>query len=130
MNSIMKLFLRNLLILASIVGISIILITFIVPPERVTPALPFLLVFHTAATLISFMFIQKKTEKAPNKFINVYLANTTVKLLLYLAILVVYALNYLSDAVNFITSFFILYLIFTVFEVVNLLRANKRLLKE
>lgn len=130
MNNTMKLFLKQLLILASIIGICIIAIIFVIPPQYVSPTLPFLLVFHTAATLISFLYIQKKTQNSPNKFINVYMVNTTVKLLLYLVILMVYSLNNISDAVNFIISFFIMYLIFTVFEVVNLLKVNKKLSKQ
>jgi hypothetical protein len=129
MNSEIKAFVKKLMILASIIGICIIITVLIISPQYVTPTLPFLLIFHTAATLISFLYIHKKTEKAPNKFINVYLTNTTVKLLLYLAILIIYGIYNIADAVNFIVSFFILYLIFTVFEVFNLLKANRRLHK-
>ncbi len=130
MNPELRKFLKKLLILASIVGIIIIAVLYALPPEKITPALPYLLIFHVAATLISFMYIQKKTTAAPGKFINVYMASTTVKLLLYIAILMVYALNNLHDAVNFIVSFFILYLIFTVYEVIELVNHNKRLTRK
>lgn len=129
MNSIIKPFLRQLFILAAILGIVITLLVLLSPEGYITPTLPFLLIFHTAATLVSFLYIQKKTSESPKKFVNVYLTNTTVKLILYLVILMVYAMNYFTDAVNFITSFFVLYLIFTVFEVIHLLRANKELTK-
>lgn len=127
MNSIIKPFLRQLLLLAAILGIVITILVLVAPKAYITPTLPFLLIFHTAATLVSFLYIQKKTSESPKKFVNVYLANTTVKLILYLVILMVYAMNYFSDAVKFIISFFVLYLIFTVFEVIHLLKANKEL---
>lgn len=125
MNSEVRLFLRQLLILASITGTAVIGLFFLSPPKFVSPVLPFILIFHIAATLISFLFIHKKIQQAPQKFINVYMANTTIKLLLYLVILMVYSLNFLNDAVNFIIGFFIMYLIFTAFEVVHLVKLNK-----
>ncbi len=130
MNNILKVFLKQLFILAIILGIITIIFFLMAPAKYVTPTLPFILIFHIAATLISFMFIQKKTEKAPNKFINIYLANTTVKLILYLAILMIYGLTNIADAVKFIISFFILYVIFTSFEVIKLLKANRNLSRE
>ncbi len=125
MNSEVRLFIRQLLLLASLTGIAVIGLMFISPPEYVSPVLPFILIFHTAATLISFLFIHKKLQQTPQKFVNVYMANTTIKLLLYLVILMVYSLNYLHDAVNFISSFFVMYMIFTVFEVIHLVKLNK-----
>jgi F0F1-type ATP synthase assembly protein I len=125
MNVEVRMFLRQLLILASLTGIGVIGLILLLPPQFVSPVLPFILVFHTAATLISFLFIHKKVQESPQKFVNVYMANTTIKLLLYLVILMVYSLNFLHDAVNFIISFFVMYLIFTVFEVVHLVKMNK-----
>lgn len=127
MNTITRSFLKQLLIVASIFGIIIIGVIYALPAQYVSPALPYLLVFHTAATLISFLYIQKKTSQSPKKFVNVYLTNTTIKLLLYLVILMVYSIYNFRDAINFIISFFIFYLVFTVFEVVHLLKANKML---
>lgn len=125
MNPIVKAFTRKLLILASAVAVLIIVAIQFMQPENVTPTLPYLLVFHTAATLLSYMVIQKKVKDAPTKFVNAYLASTTVKLLLYLAVLMTYALMNLTDAVNFIISFFVFYLIFTIFEVIELTKLKK-----
>lgn len=125
MNADLRVFTRKLLILASIVGILIIAVILLMQPRHVTPTLPYLLVFHAGATLLSYMVIQKKVKDTPTKFVNVYLGSTTVKLLLYLGVLMTYALMNLSDAVNFIISFFVLYVIFTVFEVIQLTRLMK-----
>lgn len=125
MNTDVRLFTKKLLILASLVGIVIIAALFLMKPSYITPTLPYLLVFHTVATLLSYMVIQKKIKGSPTKFVNVYLATTTVKLLLYLAVLMTYSLMFLTDAVNFIISFFVLYVIFTAFEVIQLTRLSK-----
>jgi len=127
MNDVLRRFMRQLLILAVILAVILVAAMFLLPDKYVTPTLPFLLIFHTAATLFSFLYIQKKTAESPRKFVNVYLANTTIKLVLYLAVLMVYSIYNFKDAINFIISFFIMYVIFTFFEVIHLLRANKQM---
>ena len=125
MNSVTRTFFRQLFILASLIAVVVVAAVLLLPKGAITPTLPFLVVFHTAATIISFLYIQKKTTESPRKFVNVYLANTTAKLLLYLVILMVYAINFFSDAINFVISFFVLYVIYTIFEVIHLLRVNR-----
>ncbi|MGE5384230.1 MAG: hypothetical protein ACM3PX_12435 [Omnitrophica WOR_2 bacterium] len=125
MNNDVRKFLRSLLLVAAITGLLIIATILLIPSVYVSPALPYLLLFHTAVTLISFLIIEKKLRQSPQKFVTYYLANTTVKLILFLVILMVYSLNFLSDAVNFIISFFILYLIFTILEVIQLVKVNR-----
>jgi phosphatidylserine synthase len=127
MNSVTRTFFRQIFILASLIAIVVIAAVLLLPKGAITPTLPFLVVFHTAATILSFLFIQKKTVESPKKFVNVYLINTTVKLLLYMVILMVYAMNYFTDAINFVISFFTLYVIYTIFEVIHLLRVNKQI---
>ena len=129
MNNDIRVFLNQLLVLTALLGAVIVAFMLLAPKELISPTLPFLLIFHAASTLVSFMYIQKRTKNAPNRFIQAYLGNTTFKLLLYVAILFIYALNNLSDAVNFIISFFILYVIYTIFEVIHLVRANKHKVK-
>jgi hypothetical protein len=122
MNQKLSIFSRQLFLLAVITGIIIAGVYFFVPQQYVSPALPFLLVFFTAATLLSFRFLQKKLEASPTGFVTAFMANSTIRLILYLAVIVIYALTNRPDSVNFIISFFILYLIFTVFEVSFFLR--------
>ncbi len=63
------------------------------------------------------------TEK---KFIRRYLIATTVKLMLFLVLLVVYAFTNRDDILRFGLNFIVLYLIYSIFEVVIL---KKPLLK-
>ncbi|MCB9016435.1 MAG: hypothetical protein H6541_11610 [Lentimicrobiaceae bacterium] len=122
MNQKLRLFSKQLLIMATITGMAIIAAMLVIPPSFISPALPYLLVFFTAATLISFYFLQKKIESTPSGFVTAFMANSIIRLLGYLIVIVVYAFTNKPDAVNFIISFFILYVIFTAFEVTFFLR--------
>jgi hypothetical protein len=122
----LKLFTKQLLILATITGLIFIAVAMFLPPEFVSPALPYLLVFFVAATLISFYFIRKKADSSPSGFVRAFMANSIIRLFLYLAVIIGYALTYKNDAVNFIISFFILYIIFTSFEVAFFLRKEQQ----
>lgn len=125
MNTDTRIFDRQLVILALITGVVMAILMFTLPDKYVSPTLPYLLIFHTVVTLLSYRFIIKKSKGSPRKFINVYLANTTIKLVLFLAIIFVYSIVYFPDAVNFVVSFFIFYVIFTAFEVYHLTRKSK-----
>jgi len=122
MNNKLRIFTRQLLILATLTGLAIIALALIIPPVYVSPALPYLLMFFTAATLLSFYFLDKKSKVSASGFVTAFMANSAIRLLLYLGVIVIYALTHRADSVNFIISFFILYLIFTAFEVSFFLR--------
>lgn len=117
MNQKLRIFTRQLLILATLTGLAIIGLALIIPPAYVSPALPYLLMFFTAATLLSFYFLDRKSKVSASGFVTAFMANSAIRLLLYLGVIVIYALTHRADSVNFIISFFILYLIFTAFEV-------------
>jgi cation transporter-like permease len=60
----------------------------------------------------------KATADRPPVFIRYFMATTTLKLLLHLAVIVFYSFMNRSHAVPFIVVFMILYGLFTVFEVI------------
>lgn len=122
MNQKLRIFTKQLLILATLTGLLIVGLMFLIPPTYISPTLPYLLVFFTAATLLSYYFLQKKIEGSPSGFVTAFMANSIIRLLLYLVIIAVYAFTNRPDAVNFILSFFLLYVIFTTFEVSFFLR--------
>ncbi len=122
MNQKLRIFTKQLLIVATVTGLVFIALALFIPPHFISPALPYLLVFFTSATLISYYFIQKKLDTSPSGFVTAFMANSIIRLLLYLIVIVVYALTHKDDAVNFIVGFFILYIVFTSFEVLFFLR--------
>jgi len=82
--------------------------------DSVTWSLLFYFVF---ITLIFHIGLVKTSKGRPQVFIRYYMASTTFKLLLHMGIIIIYALFNKEDAIRFIISFLIYYLIFTAFEV-------------
>jgi hypothetical protein len=93
-----------------------------------SPAIPWLLIFFVVIANLVYYLQLKSTQSRTSQFVNVALISTGFKLLLFLAIIVVYALLNRSDAINFIFAFLIFYLIFTPLEVIHL-RRTQHLLK-
>ena len=113
-------FLRRILIFSIILGLLSKGITFFVPSHFITPALPWLFTFFIAVTLIGYYFILRSTKSKFIRFINSYLLVTVVKLFVFIGVIFLYLLNNREDAAAFALSFFVLYLCFMIFEVVNL----------
>ncbi len=125
MNEQFSAYLKKILLLAAVTTI-IMLLVHLAIPGRVSMALPFLLAFFLGVSIISFKLLQKKAVEEPRKFITNFLAHTVIRMMIYLVVLVTYALLFRTDAVNFIIGFFILYIIFTFFEVMQFIALTKK----
>jgi hypothetical protein len=77
-----------------------------------------LLVFFGLITFLFHWGITRATQSRPQVFVRYYMGATTLKLMLNLVIIVVYALLHRDLAVSFIITFMIFYFLFTVFEVI------------
>jgi hypothetical protein len=88
----------------------------------VSPALIPIIVFFFLVLLVSRVIMLRVSEKNDQKFAQTFLAITVARFLLYLAIILTYSFLIRADAVRFIISFFIFYLVFTVFEISYLYR--------
>jgi len=98
---------------------------YLLPAKYVSPSIPFLYVFFFAATmLVHYVLLQVSVKKA-GSFINYFMLMTFGKLIFFLSIVMVYALIRREDAAQFIIAFFILYMFFTVFEVIQSLSLTK-----
>ncbi len=98
----------------------------ILPGEFVSPALPALIPFFMSVTILSFHFLQKALNRKFIRFVNTFLLSIILKLFLYMIIMVAYALLYRSDAVPFLLSFFVFYLLYTVFESVYIIKFSRK----
>ena len=96
-----------------------------ISPWHYPPVFPYLLAFFVAATLLVYHFMLKALEKRPARFVNVFLLTTMLKLLVYMIFMVIYALLNREYARPFVVSFFLLYIIYTIIEVVSILKVNK-----
>jgi predicted neutral ceramidase superfamily lipid hydrolase len=122
-------FLRRILIFSVILGVIATGLRFMVPLHYITPTLPWLFVFFIVVTMAGYYFILRSSKTKFIRFINSYLLVTTVKLFLFIGVIFFYLLNNRQDAGAFAISFFILYLCYMIFEVVNLVsffKSSKR----
>ena len=118
-------YVRKILILAAIAAL-VMAIAFLIIPEHISVALPFVLAFFLGVSILSFKILQKKALTEPRRFISGFLAHTVVRMMIYLFIILAYAFIYRSDAVNFIIGFFIIYTIFTFFEVMQFIALTRK----
>ncbi len=91
------------------------------------PVMPWVLLFFVLISLATHYILIKAGESRITKFSTSFMGVTSIKLFLYLIFIVVYLINDKSNALVFVISFFILYLLFTVFETSTLLKdLNKK----
>ena len=124
-NSVYLSFLKRLLIFSLIPGSIAAVLYFSLPAKFITPTLPFLFIFFIAVTLISAYILIRSSQKKFIKYLNVFLLTTVLKLFLFTAVIITYVLFNKADLIPFTLSFFILYLCYTIFEVVWLVSFSK-----
>ncbi|GAB6278599.1 MAG TPA: hypothetical protein DCX03_06245 [Bacteroidales bacterium] len=116
-----KHYLRKLVILSVFLAIIGTILTFILPKGIITPAMPFILIFFMAHTLVYNNMAIKLIRQNPKKFVNFYMLSTAGRLLVFVLILILYAFLFPKDFKAFTVCFFIFYLIYTFFELSALL---------
>lgn len=129
MKSFYNQFLKNLLIFSAILGFIIWGFSYIIPHKYLSPTIPFQFILFIALTIIACYILIKASRERFSKFLNAYLLITTVKLLFFLVVIILYLFQNRSDAAPFTISFFVLYLCFSTFEVVSLVGNSKKLLR-
>ncbi len=103
------------------------IIIFLVPDKYISPAIPATIFFFLLLTISVFYFQIKISLQKTSRMVNFFMLATALKLLLFLVIVISYSLANKEDAVNFIISFFIIYLAFSVFEVIQLLTLQEKI---
>lgn len=131
-------YLQSLLIFS--IGITIIYIVLrFVAPNIVSSNLPYLILVFVLVTAITHYIITRsdieRMEHKPNpdlnkdeqlkaitaierRFITQYMLTTTVKLLSFLVVLLLYAYFIREDAIRFLLNFMVIYLLYSVFEII------------
>ena len=118
-------FILYLFVFSVFVGLIAYGLTFLLPADYFSPALPYLFPFFFSTSIIIYYFLAKSKEGKSNSFINRFMLTTFFKLIIYLSALNIYIFTFKEDAFQFIISFFILYLAFTIFEVISIIKFQK-----
>lgn len=96
-------------------------------PQVVTPYWSLLiLLFAVVCVTVFFTTMKVKDKNDIRKFTNFYMVLTILKLVVYIAILLLYAVLMPSDSKAFIITFLIYYLCFSIFETYILVKKQKK----
>lgn len=121
-----KNFVRNIAILTMALAVIALAMYYLAPKKYLTPTLPYQIVFFLVITLgLHYFLLNSAENKKKVKFISSFMLVTTVKLLGFLAIILIYAFQAPHDAVTFLITFFILYMLYTIFEIISILKFIK-----
>lgn len=121
MNQAFKTFLRKLTVFSSVIAALSTVLFFTLPVGMVTQAMPFILLFFMAHTLLFHRMATKVIEKNLRRFTNFYMISTIARLFLFLVIMILYGILNPKDAKYFIVCFFVFYALFTFFELYHIL---------
>ncbi len=125
MKTVLNRYLKKLIILTLIIGLISFVLAYYMPQEYVSPAIPFLLGFFFLVAATTYYLAISALKKKTSRYANFYMISVFAKLLLYVAIIVIYAFINIGDIISFIITFFIYYLLFTSFETIEILKAQK-----
>jgi len=118
-------FIIRLTILSLALGLLAFILSRFLPVGVVSPAIPYLIILFHVITAIVHYILLRITTLNPRKFVSYFMLATFLKLMNYLIVVVVYVFYVKVGILSFILSFFILYIFYTVFEVVTILAQTK-----
>ncbi len=122
MQQALKIFIKKIVIFTIIIAALEFYLSTQLPDHLVSDSWPVIILFFLAFTVLMHRFLLKSTEGRPQKFIYSFMMMTTIKILLYLGIILIYVLVNRPDAVAFIAAFFLNYFLFTGFEIASVVQ--------
>ena len=125
MKSIFNKFIKKLIIFTLVIGLLSFVVAFFMPAKFVSHTIPFIIIFFFAITLLTYFFAVKAFTHRTSLFANFFMISVFAKLILYVAIIMIYAFSNAGDIVSFILTFFVFYLLFTSFETIEIIKAQK-----
>ena len=115
-------FTRALILFSIVIALLSLGAMYLLPANYITPMLPYILIFFLLISLAVYYFIEKAVAERFSLFTNYFMIATTLKILIYLTIIIIYAFTNQYDAITFILTFFLFYVGYTTFEVIWMLR--------
>ena len=114
-------FYKQLLILTIIVSIISAGLFMTVLKEYYLNVFPFMLLFFVVITISFYEILARSLRKNPKNFSNLFMGLSAGKLLVILLVIIIYLILEKSTVISFLAGTFLLYLVFTFFEVKTLL---------
>jgi L-asparagine transporter-like permease len=96
-------------------------------PQLATPALPYIVLFFFAITLLTmYIVLRGDSGRDGKKFVSSYMLSRTVKLLSCLLFLLLYMFLNREDSIKFAIAFMVIYFLYAIFEIVLLKKENEK----
>lgn len=89
-------------------------------------AYPYQILLIALVTTIGHIWILKAAGQNTRKFTTSFMASVTLKLMVYLTFMLIYLMIDRSQVIPFVLTFIILYISFTIFEVIQVLNYIKK----
>lgn len=124
MNQVYRKLLTRYIVFTIIIAIVALGTSFFLPLTMRTPALPFLIPFFLLLGLGVHAGLLKMSGNKFSRFVNAYLVASFLKLFLYLIVMVIYIYLNRHDALPFAITFLVLYIAYSVFEVITFLSSK------
>ena len=118
----MKKFVVNIILISVILLIIGWVIFSMVIPQYYLPVLPFILMFFVVSSVAIHAYQLQLSKKDTAKFTRSNMIITFLKLFLYSAVAIIYIAVDTQNAKIFVSCFILLYVIFSVFEVLSLMK--------
>jgi len=125
MNAFRKFLIRELIFALIIAIISYVLFQTVLK-EYYLPVFWLLFGIITIFTAVFHLSVLQVSDKSSAKFSSKFMMVSGIKMIVYLMLIVYYAFSFPEKAKTFLISFFILYLLYTVFEVFLIIRYLKK----
>ena len=87
---------------------------------------PAIVGFFFIVSMIVFYFADKAKKKDMRRFTNFYMGATVAKMVIYLTIILIYAISFKDDAKRFAVTFLVYYLVYSIFETYKLAKKDKK----
>lgn len=115
-------FVVQLLILSVIISALAYVGSLILPEGFITIYVPLLIAFFFLVTAgVHYLLLRASVHQA-RKFVTYFMLATFIKFMVYILVVFTFAYFNREDLISFVITFFILYILFTVFEVVAIVR--------
>ncbi len=115
-------FFKQLFVLTLVIGVVGAILFITILKEYYLSIFPIMLLFFAVMTVFFHIVLVRSLKKNPQKFSYVFMGLSAGKLLLMLLAIVVYLILKRETVIPFLAGTFLLYLVFTLFEVKTLLR--------
>jgi hypothetical protein len=89
-------------------------------------AFPYLILLIATVTTIGHLWVVKASGANTMKFTTAFMASVTLKLMVYLFFMLIYLLIDRTQVISFVLTFITLYVLFTIFEVIQVLGFIKK----